>query len=110
MFEGQKEKYLFRRQYLLAPRPIDSFGNWKQIQLSGNYFLTAHPDLPVIAAKRQDRSVHLLGYIIDPYNPYSDDSQIMEDVIDKSKTADDVFANIADKCGRFVIIVKMKDD
>jgi hypothetical protein len=110
MLEGQKEKYLYRRQYLLAPRPIDSFGNWKQIQLSEECFLTAHPDLPVITARRQDRSIHLLGYIIDPYNPYSDDSQIMEDVIDKSKTADEVFEYIADKCGRFVIVAKIKDD
>ena len=52
----------------------------------------------------------MLGYIIDPYNPSFDDSQIMQDVIDKSKTADDVFVNIADKCGRFVIIVKIEDD
>lgn len=110
MFEGQTEKYLYRRQYIVAPHPIDSFRNWKQIRLSKDYVLTTHPDLPVIVAKCQDKSIYLLGYIIDPYNPYFDDSQVMESVIDKSKTADDVFANIADKCGRFVIVVKMGND
>ena len=110
MFKEQTEKYLYRRQYLLAPRLIDSFGNWKQIQVSKDYFLTAHPDLPVTVAHCQNRSIYLLGYIIDPYNPSFDDSQIMQDVIDKSKTADDVFVHIADKCGRFVIIVKIEDD
>lgn len=110
MFEGQTEKYLYRRQYLLAPRVIDSFGNWKQIQISKDYFLGTHPDLPVTVAHCQNRSIYLLGYIIDPYNPSFDDSQIMKGVINKSKTADDVFANIADKCGRFVIVVKIEDD
>jgi len=110
MFKEQKDKYLFRRQYLLAPRPTDSFGNWKLIQVSKDYFLTAHPDLPVTVKHCQNRSLYLLGYIIDPSNPSFDDAQIMQDVINKSKTADDVFANIADKCGRFVIVVKIEDD
>ena len=110
MFKEQREKYLYRRQYLLAPRRIDSFGNWKQIRISEDYFLNAHPDLPVTVAHCQNRSIYLLGYIIDPYNPSFDDSQITQDVIDKSKTADDVFLNVADKCGRFVIIVKIGGD
>ncbi|MEI7635680.1 MAG: hypothetical protein WCJ37_00105 [Syntrophus sp. (in: bacteria)] len=110
MFKEQTEKYLYRRQYLLAPHLIVSFGNWKQIQVSQDYFLTAHPDLSVTVAHCQNRSIYLLGYIIDPYNPSFDDSQIMQDVIDKSKTADDVFVNIAEKCGRFVIIVKIDND
>jgi hypothetical protein len=110
MFEGQIEKYLYRRHYLLSPRPIECFWNWKQIQVSKDYFLTVHPDLPVIVAKHQDRSIHLLGYIIDAYNPLLDDSKIMESVIKNSKSGDDVFANIADKCGRFVIVVKIGND
>ena len=69
MFEGQKEKYIYWRQYLLALRFIESFGNWQHIQVSQDYFLTA-----------------------------------------KSRTADDVFAQIADKYGRFVTILKVDDD
>lgn len=110
MFKKQTEKYLYRRQYMLAPHLIDSFRDWQHVQVSKDYFLTAHPDLPVTVAHCQNRSLYLLGYIIDPNNPCFDDSQIMHDVIDKSKTADDVFVHIADKCGRFVIIVKIGDD
>ena len=106
MFEEHKDKYLFRRQYLLAPRRIDPFRNWKQTHISKDYILGTHPDLPVTAAHYQNRSIYLLGYIIDPSNPSFDDAQIMQNVINKSKTADDVFVHIADKCGRFVIIVK----
>lgn len=110
MFKEQMGKYLYRRQYLLSPRRIDSFKTWKQIQISKDYFLTAHPDLSVTTAHCQNRSIYLLGYIIDPYNPTFDDLQIIQEIIDKSKTADDVFVNIADKCGRFVIIEKIEND
>jgi len=110
MMKDQKEKYLYRRQYILAPCPIEIFEHWKQIQVSKDYFLTAHPELSVIEAHCQKRSIYLLGYIIDPYNPFFDDLENIQDIIDKSKTADDVFLHIADKCGRFVIIVKTQDD
>ena len=110
MFDGQMKKYLYRRQYVLASRPIESFGNWKHIQISEDYFLATHPDLPLVTVKRQNKSIYLLGYILDPYNPQSDDLQILDDVIDKSKNADDVFTYVADKCGRFVIVVKIGDD
>jgi len=110
MFEANTGKYLYRRQYILTPRPIDSFGNWKQIHISDNVFLSSHPDLPVIVTKTKDRSIILLGYIIDPYNPRFNDAQIVEDVINRSKTADEVFKNIADKCGRFAMVVKMGGD
>jgi len=110
MFKEQTEKYLYRRQYLLAPCRIDCFNNWKQIQISKDYFLATHPDLPVTSVHCPNKSIYLLGYIIDPYKPDFDDSQIMQEIVTKSKTADDVFVNIADKCGRFVIIVKTEND
>jgi hypothetical protein len=106
MIKDQRERYLYRRQYLLAPRRIDIFKHWKQTQISNNYFLMTHPDLPVTESHRQDKSIFLLGFIIDPYNPSFDNSQIMQNVMDQSRTDDDVFTNIADKCGRFVIIVR----
>jgi hypothetical protein len=110
VFKNQTKRYLYRRQYLLAPRRVDAFSAWNQFRISNNYYLSAHPDLTITEAHCQKRSIYLLGFIIDPYNPSFHDSQIIQDVIDKSKTADDVFENIADKCGRFVIIAKIEDD
>ena len=110
MLNELEVKYLYRRQYLLSPRKINSFRNWKEIQVSKNYFLATHPDLPVTIAHSQYRSIYLLGYIIDAYRPTFHDSQIIQDIIDNSISADDIFENIADKCGRFVIIVKFEGD
>ena len=107
MFEEQLERFRYRRQYLLAPRPIEKPGNWRQIELSNNSFLTAHQDLPVTVAHCGNRSMYLLGFIIDACNPSRNDSEIVQDVVDRSKTADDVFFNIGDKCGRFVIILRV---
>ncbi len=110
MFEAQPEKYHYRRQYLLSPRPVDDFSNWTQTQISESCYLATHPDLPVTVVHCQKRSIYLLGYIIDPYHPFHNDSQVMQEVIDKSNTAEEVFLNIADKCGRYVIIVRTNAD
>lgn len=110
MFEEENEKYLYRRQFLLAPRRIDVFKSWKQVQISKEYYLAAHPDLPITQVHYKDRYLYLLGFIIDPYNPFFDDTRIMQNVIEKSDTADDLFINISDKCGRFVIIVKTENE
>jgi len=104
------EPLLYRRQFLLGPKQINPINEWNCLQLMNDSFLSTHPDLPVTVAHCQDRSIYLLGYILDPYKPSFDDSQIMQDVINDSKTADDVFVHIADKCGRFVIIVKAEGD
>lgn len=105
MFNENPEKYLYRRQYLLGPRLSNEFRNWKQIQVTADYYLTFHPDLPMTKVSNEFNTILLLGYLIDPYNPSFNDSQIMQNILNKSQNADDVFFNLADKCGRYVVIL-----
>ncbi len=102
--------YLYRRQYILGPRTVELPGIWKTTQISDDYILTFHQDLPVTSICSQNKSIHLLGYVIDSKNPSFDDKQIVKSIIEKSKTADDVFGNLADKCGRYVVIIKFGDE
>ena len=109
-FTDNKEKYLYRRQYLLGPRSPEGFENWNGIRIGGNLFLHTHPDLSVTAVHDGDRSLYLLGYILDPFHPSYDDAQVMQDVVGESESADAVFENLADKCGRFVVIARFGED
>ena len=103
-------KYLYRRQYIVGPRFINSLPGWEYIKITDRYFLTVHPDLPVTREYRNSDFIILLGYILDPYNPAHNDSQIINDIIESVKSADEVFDKLSAKCGRFVMIVKIKED
>jgi len=104
------KKYLYRRQYVLGPRFINSLPGWENIKITDRFFLTVHPDLSVAQAYSNNDFIILLGYILDPYNPSHNDSQIIKNIIESVKSADDVFDQVATKCGRFVMIVKINED
>ena len=95
---------------MLSPCRPKGFENWNEIRIADNSYLSTHPDLKVTTAREGNRSLYLLGYILDPFHPSYDDSQILMDVIVKSRSADAVFESLADKCGRFVIIARFEDD
>jgi len=109
MFRENFDKYLYRRQYFLGPRPVELPGNWKTVQIAKDYILSFQEDLSVTSVSSQNKSIHLLGYIIDSKNPFFDDEHILISIIDKSKTPDEVFENLVDKCGQFVVILIMGD-
>jgi hypothetical protein len=109
MHDDRFERFLYRRQYIVAPYRVSPQEGWKQIELGNGYILNAQPDLPLTAAHHQGRSIYMLGYILDSSNPSFNDTQIMQNVIERSKNADDVFSQLAEKCGRFVIIVRIED-
>jgi hypothetical protein len=104
------EKYLFRRQYVLGPRFINSLSGWKNIKITDRLFSTVHPDLSVAQVHSNNNFIILLGYMLDPYNPSHDDSQIIKNIIEIVNSADEVFDHVAAKCGRFVMIVKINQD
>lgn len=104
------EKYLFRRQFILGPKFIRSFQKWKKISINKKLFLTIHPDLEVLKVTFKENIIVLLGYILDPYNPSFDNLKIINNIIEKISDADDIFQLIDSKCGRFIFIVKIKDE
>jgi hypothetical protein len=73
-----KEKLLFRRQYALGPHFLEDFHGWKRIRGGPHLCLTVHPDLPVSQASRGGLSLLLIGYMLDPFRPLDQDSDILE--------------------------------
>lgn len=110
MFKNNTDKYLYRRQYILGPRFDESLENWQKIKISKEYYLTAHRDLNVTECHFQNRSIFLLGYLIDPFNTAHNDSQIIRRIIQNINSIDDIYEELSEKCGRFVMIVLMGSD
>jgi hypothetical protein len=101
------EKLLFRRQFVLGPRFIEDFPHWSRVKIRDNYFLTVHPDLKVTQIVREEISLTLLGYILDPYHPQATDHDILSNLIGEMLT-DDAPENFI-KCtyglgGRWILI------
>jgi len=104
------DRLLYRRQFFFAPKYIENLPNWKRIQVSEKYFLTIHPDLNHIYLKNNDIEIIVLGFILDPINPYYTDKEITQDLLNKSSDFSSVIKNTYDYSGRWIIIYKDKND
>ena len=104
------EKYLFRRQFILGPKFINSFPKWNKVSINNKLFLTVHPDLEVLKVTFEENTIVLLGYILDPFNPSFNNLEIVNSIAEKISVADDIFQYLDSKCGRFVFIVKINDE
>ena len=111
MSEAQKypeEKLLFRRQFILGPRFVDPAPGWQRAEVRGSIRVTAHPDLPLTQAARGDRSVTLLGFLLDPSDPGATDRTIVEGLLERlaPSPGPDAFVRwTSGLAGRWILIV-----
>jgi hypothetical protein len=75
-----RDRLVNRKQFVLGPRPLDLPG-WNNERIGGGFYLSTHPDLNVIRAVEGNRSLTLLGFILDPRYPYADDSTIVKQLL-----------------------------
>ncbi len=76
-----EEVLLYRRQFVVGPCFLDSFPSWKRLRIGARFCLTAHPDLSTCQVSEGDRSITLLGYILDPDHWQLDDEQILRSLL-----------------------------
>jgi len=72
-----EEFLLFRRQFVLGPRFVKGHPGWKRVEVTPNLRVTAHPDLPIARAHKDGMSVTLMGYMLDPADPWAADADII---------------------------------
>lgn len=102
------EKLLFRRQFILGPHFIEDFSSWKRIKVRDNICLTVHPDLNRRQTVYRAKSITLLGYILDPNDPLSQDQDIIDSLVRKLDTCDGLdnfFQYTYMYGGRWILIV-----
>ncbi len=103
-----RKKLLFRRQFVLGPHFLDEFTWWKRVNIASHLCLTVHPDLNTYQCIRENKSITLLGYILDPTNPEANDYEIIHRLIAKLFTPenDNTFCeHISIFGGRWILIV-----
>lgn len=98
-------KLKFRRQFILGPARMEIIPSWERVLIQNNLCLSVHPDLELYQAARENKSLILLGYILDPNAPEADNDDILKDLIDKFNKVEDIFNHINDYGGRWVLLV-----
>jgi len=102
-------KYFKRRQFVFGPEYLD-FEGWRKYKILDDYLLTVHPDLAIHRCSRNDNSITLLGYIIDPEYPEKDEAGILDGMMSEIKAIDNITSYLNRMSGRFVVIVKSQGD
>jgi hypothetical protein len=99
------DKMLYRCQFILGPSFIDKFHSWKRISINTSMKLTLHPDLNCYHSAFDDKSITLLGFILNPKSPQSSDNDIIDNLIDKLDSCDDFCEYTHHLGGRWILIV-----
>ncbi|MEW6602580.1 MAG: hypothetical protein AB1499_16525, partial [Nitrospirota bacterium] len=102
------EELLFRRQFILGPYFMDAFPSWNKIKISDLFCLTVHPELNVSQTVQGDKSITLLGFILDPDNEQARDKDILNDLMQKlnaHESLDSFFQYTYPLGGRWILIV-----
>jgi hypothetical protein len=98
---------LYRRQFLLGPRPLEGLDGWPRRRV-GALHLATHPDLGVHEARSDggDASLVLLGYALDPDRPEAGDREVLEGWLARWSAGDDPFEIVHGAAGRFVLLAQ----
>ncbi len=75
------EKLLFRRQFILGPHFPEAVPSWKRLTVRPSMCLSVHPDLNTSMVTYENKTITLLGYILDPGKPEANDSDILHSLI-----------------------------
>ena len=99
------EKALYRNQFILGPTFIDEFSSWKRAKIRNSICLSTHPDLNVYQAIQDDKSITLIGYIVDPDRSNASDRDIVNDLISKISNFDALLDHSGKFGGRWILII-----
>ena len=95
----------YRNQFILSPAQVNIDPSWKRLQINSKFHLSAHPDLNIYRKEINSKSITLLGYILDPYNPYADNGAIIDTLAKNLDSFDKVIEATNSLVGRWALIV-----
>ena len=100
------ENLRYYNQFVIGPSYIDNLKLWDKIQIDKNVFLTKHPDLNVSQIEDREKSITLLGYILDPFIPKDNDQEILKRLLKEFQNHDNLIKNTYMYGGRWILILK----
>jgi hypothetical protein len=96
---------LYRNQFVLGPRFLDAFPAWQRPRIKESLCLTVHPDLNICRQTQGEKSITLLGYILDPDSPEATDAQILSRLLEKFESFPGLLEDTYRLGGRWILIV-----
>jgi len=102
----EEEKYLFRRQYIIAPRKIQIGPSWNHLKAGENIHISAHPDIELTRADRGEKILFLIGFIFNHQKTAETNQEILEGILEKAEDLNSLFDLFDSKSGRFVVIAR----
>jgi hypothetical protein len=91
-------------QFLLGPVSAVIPGGWTKTAITGELQLGTHPELSVTHAASADRSLTLIGFMLDPDLPDATDTDIVARLLEKHAKLDSLISATARLGGRWVLI------
>lgn len=101
---------LFRQQFVMGPRYADGFESWKKHEITQSLVITSHPDLNISHYSKKEKTLTLIGYIIDPNRPYHDNDEILNRLMLENTDFGDLIRSTFELCGNWILIYKQYDD
>lgn len=98
------ENPVYISQFLLGPVSTDCPDGWVKTQLAGGLQLATHPGLDVTQVNFEDRSLTLVGFLLDPDAPDATDTDIVGRLLRQSGGLDALITATARLGGRWVLI------
>ncbi len=105
LFSVPVRRLLYHGQFVLGPRFVENLEEWKRVKITRSVYLTAHPDLNVCQVTDGEKSITLLGFMLDPYDPPATDEDILRRLSGDLSTCDRFFHHTDRFGGRWALIV-----
>jgi hypothetical protein len=100
----ERERLLYRRQYLYGPK-VSEFPKWNHFKLTNGSELAVHPDLDCTEYRDGSFSLVLLGYILDPYAPEKLNLDILKDLAVQKADPGKILDALDPYGGRYVLLI-----
>lgn len=94
----------WRRQFVLCPGAHEVVVGWPSHAVSRGMNVFVHPDLPFVRVDSGERSLLLLGYVLDPQNPDRDELTILTNVLHATTTFAETLKEFDRLAGRWAIL------
>jgi hypothetical protein len=101
---GDRLRRLYYGQFLLGPLYADLFEGWQRIAIDNRTKLTAHPDLTTAQASDKEKSLTLIGCLLDPDDPATSNVDILKRLLSGFSSIGKLVKSTGRLGGRWIII------
>ena len=109
LFNMDKIKFFRRSQFTLGPEYFNYEG-WKRYSVAERYCLSVHPDLSAKQVRDKNKTIILMGYLIDPYQHDLREEEVLKSILQTEANIVDIIKRFEIMSGRFIIILGLQDN